>query len=226
MVWGAEMMTQLRGQLNGCRPIEPEPGNTGGGKHKVNTLNKNRTKKQNKYINPQVLAEIAIFTALATVLYTIKIYHMPQGGSITLASMVPIIFLALRRGPKVGIATGALCGVIRFMLWPSIINPFQVLLEYPIAFAVLGLAAFFPNKQVVLGSSIAIACRFLMHLIAGAVWWAPAYAPSANPIIYSAIYNASYLLPELVISGVAIFILQKSTIIKAFLTSENKTNKV
>jgi len=217
-------VTQLRGQLNGCRPNEPEPGNTGGGKQKVNTTNQIRNGNRSKYRNPQILAEIAIFAALATVLYTIKIYHMPQGGSITLASMVPIIVLSLRRGPKVGIATGVLCGMIRFMLWPSIINPFQVLLEYPIAFAVLGLAAFFPNRQV-LGSSIAIAGRFLMHLIAGAVWWAPIYASSANPIVYSAIYNGSYLLPELVISGIAVFLLQKRKIIKSFITSGNKINR-
>jgi thiamine transporter len=214
-------MTQLRGQLNGCRPIEPEPGNTGGGNKEVNGTNQNEIKNQNKYRNPLILTEIAIFTALATILYTIKIYHMPQGGSITLVSMVPIILLAFRRGPKIGIATGVLFGMIRFMLSPSAINPLQVLLEYPIAFAVLGFAAFFQNRQI-LGSSIAIACRFLIHLIVGAVWWAPVYGAGLNPIVYSAIYNGSYLLPELVISGVAIFLLQKRNIIKTFLIRRDK----
>ena len=57
------------------------------------------SKFQTSFKNPRVLAEIAIFTSLATVLSTIVIYVMPQGGSITLASMVPI-WLAMRRGPK------------------------------------------------------------------------------------------------------------------------------
>ncbi|MGD6808065.1 MAG: energy-coupled thiamine transporter ThiT [Candidatus Bathyarchaeia archaeon] len=166
--------------------------------------------------NPKILAEIAIFTALATVLSEIIIYVMPQGGSITLASMVPIIWLSLRRGPKVGIVTGTIYGIIQFMLLPYAINPFQVLFDYPLAFAVLGLAGFFPNKPV-LGATVAIAGRFLMHFIAGAIWWAPVYAPDIDPIIYSSVYNASYLLPELVISGVALYILQKSNVLKAYM---------
>jgi thiamine transporter len=166
--------------------------------------------------NARVLAEIAIFTALATALSSIIIYVMPQGGSITLASMVPIIWLALRRGPKVGIVTGIIYGMIQFMLLPYAIEPIQVLLDYPLAFGVLGVAGFFPNKPI-LGSTVAIAGRFVMHFIAGAVYWAPIYAPGVDPIVYSSTYNASYLLPELVISGIILYILQQSKVLKAYM---------
>jgi thiamine transporter len=142
---------------------------------------------------------------------------MPQGGAVTLASMVPIILLSLRRGPKVGIMAGMLYGVIQFMHEPYAINPFQAIFEYPISFAVLGFAAFFSNKPV-FGSTLAIICRFLIHLVAGAIWWAPIYAPSSsNPIVYSAIYNGSYLLPELVISGIVLYLLYKSNVLRAYL---------
>jgi thiamine transporter len=141
---------------------------------------------------------------------------MPQGGSITLASMVPIIWLSLRRGPKVGIVTGIIYGMIQFMLLPYAIDPMQVLLDYPLAFGVLGVAGFFPNKPI-LGSTIAITGRFVMHFIAGAVYWAPIYAPGVDPIVYSSIYNASYLLPELVISGIILYILQQSKVLKAYM---------
>jgi thiamine transporter len=209
-------MTQLRGQLNGCRPNEPEPGNTGGGKQEVNTTNRIKIKSQMDYKNPKVLAEVAIFTALAVVLSIIPpIFEMPQGGSVTLV-MVPIIWLALRRGPKVGIGAGILFGVIHFMFKSYAVSPFQVFFDYPLAFGVLGLAAFFPNRPIV-GTSIATAGRFLMHFIAGAVWWAPIYASGANPIVYSSIYNGIYLLPELVISGVLLYLLQKKRILKAYM---------
>ena len=182
----------------------------------MNTTYSSEYKNPNSFRNPRVLAEIAIFTALATALSLIVIYVMPQGGSITLASMVPIIWLALRRGPKIGIATGILYGIIQFMLLPYAIDPIQVLLDYPLAFAVLGLAGFFQTRPVV-GAAVSIAGRFVMHFIAGVVYWAPIYAPNLDPITYSAAYNGSYLLPELVISGFILYLLQKSNVLRAYM---------
>jgi thiamine transporter len=182
----------------------------------VTTTYLSEFKNPNSFRNPKVLAEIAIFTALATVLSLIVIYVMPQGGSITLASMVPIIWLALRRGPKIGITTGTLYGIIQFMLLPYAIDPIQVLLDYPLAFAVLGLAGFLQTRPVV-GAAIGIVGRFVMHFIAGAVYWAPIYAPNLDPVAYSAAYNGSYLLPELVISGFILYLLQKSNVLRVYM---------
>jgi thiamine transporter len=184
---------------------------------------KNTRKYQQSFRNPRVLAEIAIFTALAMVLSTIIIYVMPQGGSITLASMVPIIWLALRRGPKVGVVTGVLYGFIQFAMLPYIApvtNPLvalsQVLLDYPIAFGVLGLAGCFP-KYPTLGAAVGVSLRFVMSFISGAFIWAGIYAVGLDPYVYSAVYNGSYMLPELVITVVAVSILQASKTLKAYM---------
>jgi thiamine transporter len=207
-------MTRLRGQLNCCRPNEPEPDNTGGGK----TLNQNTTEHIHRFYTSRtrILAEIIIFVALATALSFIIVYVMPQGGSITAGSMVPLIWLAIRRGPKIGVAAGILYGLIQFAILPYAIDPVQVLLDYPLAFGVLGLAGFF-KKLPLFGACVAIAGRFVMHFVSGVVYWAPIYAPDLNPFAYSAIYNGSYLLPELVVSGVIIYLLQRSKVLNEYL---------
>jgi len=170
----------------------------------------------NSFKNPKVLAEMAIFVALATALSFIIVYTLPQGGSITAASMVPILWLALRRGSKVGITAGVIYGLIQLMILPYVIDPIQLLLDYPLAFGVLGLAGFFP-KRPVLGAAAGISMRFLMHFIAGVVYWAPVYAPNLNPFDYSAVYNGSYLLPEFLISGFILYLLQKSKVLRAYM---------
>ena len=174
----------------------------------------------NSFRNPKVLAEMAIFVALATALSFIVVYTLPQGGSITAASMVPIIWLALRRGPKVGIAAGVLYGLIQFAVLPFIAPLqyalIQVLLDYPLAFGVLGLAGFF-QKYPIVGAAVGISGRFIMHFISGVFFWAIVEAPSLNPWVYSAVYNGSYLLPELVISGFVLYLLQRSKVLRAYL---------
>jgi thiamine transporter len=163
-----------------------------------------------------LIAEIVTFVALATVLSFIIVYTLPQGGSITAGSMVPIIWLALRRGPKIGLVAGGVYGVIQFIVLPYVVDPVQVLLDYPLAFGVLGVAGFF-QKQPTLGAAVGITGRFIMHFIAGVVYWAPLYAPELNPFMYSAIYNGSYLVPELVVSGFIIYLLQKSKVLRIYL---------
>ncbi len=181
------------------------------------------SKHQQSFKNPRVLAETAIFTALATVLSTIIVYVMPQGGSITLASMVPIIWLALRRGPKVGVATGILYGFIQFAMLPYIapvtdplVALIQVLLDYPIAFGVLGLAGYF-QKYPVAGAAVGVSLRFVMSFLSGAFIWAGIYAVGLDPYIYSAVYNGSYMLPELIITVFVVFILQASKTLRAYM---------
>jgi thiamine transporter len=173
-------------------------------------------KNPNSFGNPKVLAEIAIFISLATVLSLIIIYTMPQGGSITLASMVPILWLSLRRGAKIGIISGILYGIIQFILLPYAIDPIQVLLDYPLAFGVLGIAGFFQNRPII-GATIGVTSRFTLHFIAGLFFWAPVYAPELNPFIYSSVYNGSYILPESIISGFILYLLQRSNTLRAYL---------
>jgi thiamine transporter len=182
-----------------------------------NIQNQNQPEFKNKFITTRVLAEIVIFVALATTLSFIIIFQLPEGGAITLGSMVPILWLALRRGPKIGLIAGAVYGLVQLAIMPQVYYLPQLLLDYPLAFGCLGLAGFFKNRWALVGVTVAIAGRFIMHLISGALFFA-SFAPAGlNPWVYSALYNASYLLPELGISLFVIFLLQKSKALKMFM---------
>jgi len=164
----------------------------------------------------KILAEIVVFVSLATVLSYIKIFSLPQGGSVTAASMVPILWLALRRGPKVGLFAATLYGVVQFALGPYIFHPAQVLLDYPVAFGLLGVAGFF-QKRPFIGVTLGIVGRFVAHFFSGIIFFA-IYAPEGmHPAIYSAVYNGGYLLVELVISVYVIYLLRKSKVLKIYL---------
>jgi len=99
----------------------------------------------------QVIAEVAVFAALSAVLYAIRSFSLPYGGSITTGSMVPIFWLSLRRGVKVGMFVGAIFGAVALEIdvlllpYSPITNPVQVLVEYPLAFGLLGLVGLFRN---------------------------------------------------------------------------------
>lgn len=167
--------------------------------------------------------------ALATVLNTIKVFTFPEGGSITMGAMVPLLFLALRRGARVGIFAGAVFGIIDLYFEYFVYNPIQFLLDYPFAFGALGLAGLVRNKTTndpahggkvgpaawaVVGVGAGILGRFVCHFLSGLIFFA-SYAPSGeSPALYSAIYNASYLLPEFVISASVIFVLTNRGVLR------------
>ncbi|HEY3248663.1 MAG TPA: energy-coupled thiamine transporter ThiT [bacterium] len=147
----------------------------------------------------QRLVETAVALALSGVLHAFKVYQMPQGGSITLGSMVPIFYIALRWGGGWGILTGVLASGIIYLTEPVFVHPLQVILDYPIAFGVLGVAGFF-RTQPVFGIIVGGVGRFAAHFLSGVVYFA-SYAPKGvSPVAYSAAYNASYMVPELLFS--------------------------
>ena len=160
----------------------------------------------------RVLAESAVMVALASVLYIIKIFTLPQGGSITLGSMVPILVLSFRRGPKVGVLAGIVFSFFVLYYEPFVYNPIQFLLDYPLAFGSLGLAGFF-RRQPLVGVGTGIGARFVCHFLSGLVFFASFAPVGESPALYSAIYNASYLIPEFVISAGAIYLLQRRNVL-------------
>jgi len=165
----------------------------------------------NSFRDTRVLTEAALAIALAFVLGLITVFRMPFGGSISL-EMVPLILLALRQGPAVGIAAGAAYGLLDLAIEPFIVHPVQVLFDYPLAFGVLGLAGFFQPtvRGAVLGTIVAVLARFLCHFVSGVVFFA-SYAPEGwNPYLYSAAYNAGYLVPSLAIALVVVTVLLRA----------------
>ena len=169
-----------------------------------------------KTFSTRTLSEIVVVIALSTVLSYIKIYHLPQGGSITAGSMVPLLWLSLRRGVKVGLFASIVYGIVQLLVEPFVYHPVQVLLDYPLAFGALGLAGFFTNYALI-GVAIGIFGRFVSHLLSGVIFFAE-YAPEGmSPILYSAIYNGSYLIGELVVSAVLTYIIIKRGLLKIYL---------
>ncbi|HSW09605.1 MAG TPA: energy-coupled thiamine transporter ThiT [Bacillota bacterium] len=156
----------------------------------------------------RAVAEAGMLIALATVLSFIKIFTLPQGGSVTAASMVPILLFAVRWGPGPGVLAGAAYGLIQLWVEPFILHPAQVVLDYPLAFGLLGLAGLFPARPA-LGVMAGMIGRFLSHWLSGFIFFA-AFAGDQHPMLYSAIYNGSYLLPELAISALLVALLAPS----------------
>ena len=145
-----------------------------------------------------MLVEIAIMVAFAYVLSLFKVVTMPQGGSVSLA-MLPIFVVALRWGGVPGMVAGLLFSGTKLLTEPYIVHPVQAMLDYPLAFASIGLAGFFKDKPLA-GIAVGGLSRLLCHFFSGVVFFA-AYAPAGQSIyVYSFIYNITYMGPEIVIA--------------------------
>lgn len=161
----------------------------------------------------KLIARIGLAIALAFILDMIKIYTLPNGGgSISLGSMVPILLISFIYGPSIGLFTGFLFGVFKLILDPYILNPIQVLFDYPLPFMAIGVAGFFKNKYI--GASIGMFLRFISHFISGVVFFG-SYAPEGiSPIIYSLAVNGSAVGGELIICLVLLAFLPIERLIK------------
>ncbi len=156
------------------------------------------------------IAFAALSLALSFLLSNIRLYHMPQGGSITPASMLPMMLFAYAFGVTPGLLAGLAFGVLQFLQEPILlpIAPLfafcQLLLDYLLAFGLLGLAGLW-NKQagrekqaLALGITVASVARFLCSVASGVLFFAE-YAGDQNPLWYSMIYNGTYMLPEMIL---------------------------
>ncbi|MDI6871090.1 MAG: energy-coupled thiamine transporter ThiT [Bacillota bacterium] len=162
-------------------------------------------------IPAQTITEVGLAVALAAVLHFIKVFEAPQGGSVSL-EMLPLFFVALRRGAGTGVLAGALFGFFNLLLKPYVVTPVQFALDYPVAFGVLGVAGWFARRgaggqvrvsrpAVLTGVIAGSALRFVAHLVSGVVFFAQ-YAPKGQNVwVYSALYNGGYMVPETLITA-------------------------
>lgn len=166
------------------------------------------------------LTETALLIAMATVLSLIQ-FPGPwvNGGSITLCSMLPICIIGYRYGVRWGILGGFVHGLLQLLLGVNALKGISletlvlsVILDYLLAFAVLGLSGLFrntiknPSVAFMAGSAIGIFLRFVCHFISGAFVWVSILNETGlnwAGILYSLEYNGSYMGPELVITLVA-----------------------
>ncbi len=146
----------------------------------------------------KILVETGIMLALAFILSYFRILKMPQGGSVSL-QMVPLFLIALRWGFKPGLMAGIVYGIMKTQgpdFW--FVHWFQFILDYLLAFSVIGIAGLF-RKNYLIGITLAGALRFASHFLAGVIFFGE-YANEGQSVwAYSAGYNITYLLPEILL---------------------------
>ena len=235
-------MYRLRGyEPKAYRPDKPEPDNAGGGiiaeaalllVHLSDIKGGAFFMSENRFISTNrekimAVASGGICLALAEVLSLLKLFEMPQGGAVTLASMLPIILYGLCFGPVWGFGVAFLYSVLQLAIGAYFLSPMQVLLDYTLAFSALGLASFFAAKvstriqesnilnrlrliplwKILLAALVALSGRLLFSFISGIVFYG-SYAPAGQAVwIYSLLYNGTYLIPEAGITVIALFAL-------------------
>jgi len=173
------------------------------------------------YSKTRTLVECALMIAIGTVLAQIKIFTMPNGGSITLLSMLPFILVSFRHGAKWGLFTGFVNSLLQMLLGfyappaGTVLAFFgMIMLDYVLAFTLLGLACVFArpfaNKMVGVGVGTAAVCviRFLCSTLSGVLIWGN-IADGWAAWSYSIIYNGSYMLPELILTTIGAVLLYR-----------------
>jgi thiamine transporter len=146
-------------------------------------------------LDTRAITYIGIALALATILKMLRLYHFPEGGSITMGSMIPILLMAFFYGPEIGFLTGFLYGIITLILDPYILHPIQVLFDYPLPFIALGLAGYFRNHKFP-GAIVAIVARYLCHFISGVAFFGSFAPEGMSPVIYSLSVNGTMMAIE------------------------------
>ncbi|MCL1948439.1 MAG: energy-coupled thiamine transporter ThiT [Turicibacter sp.] len=170
--------------------------------------------------NTRTMTEVAILIALAFILDLVSNMYSSfiwaYGGSFSL-SLVPLAIIGYRHGWKAGFVGGFLMGLLQLLLGAFIVHPAQVLLDYPLPFAMLGLAGFWSRQVnsrkrwrifIILSTFIASLLRLACHILAGYIFWSDGLSPRAA-IWNSIIYNTPYVAGSWVISCIVLVVLYK-----------------
>ena len=197
---------------------------------------------------------IAFSVSISAICAVMPFLNLPFGGGFTIASMLPIIIVAYMYGTKWGLLTAFTYSILQMLLGFNTVSAFflpgdsqmiwwravlVILIDYVIAYSVLGLGGIFRNKvetkkALVLGSVYAIFLRYLAHIISGAIFfgtWAewfftqdgfPAwgekilevFSGNSLSIVYSVIYNGTYMIPEIIITAIVAYFVTRITQIK------------
>lgn len=168
-----------------------------------------RSKRTNRQ-STRRLVESALMVAISTALSLFTVAQLPYGGSITVASALPIILVAYRHGIGWGLGAGAAYAVLQQLLGLSNLSYFStwqsvlaiIVLDYLAAFTVTGLGGIF--RGIIRRQSTALCCgallisllRYVCHVVSGATVWAGFSIPTEAALLYSLGYNATYMIPE------------------------------
>ena len=151
----------------------------------------------------------AVCIALSFALSYVKFFSMPQGGSVTFASLLPLALYSFMFGTRRGVIVGIVYGLLQFVQSPQFYQPVQVLIDYPIAFGAIGVAGIARNfkflkgntiAEFCVGTTIAILLRYLAHTLSGYFVfysWAP-IDEGYTALTWTLVYNL-YVLVDLAI---------------------------
>lgn len=197
--------------------------------------------RETKKLNVYALCQSGIFIALATILSFLPVYEMPMGGSVTLASMLPILLIGVKFGYKWGMGASTvflsiqlLQALIKGNVFIYCVGAWSVivclLFDYIVPFGILGLSAFAKPKagekinivKVCSTFGVLIFIRFLCHFITGVVIWGQWAPEGMGKFVYSLAYNGQYMLPELIITVVVAALMLSSQQIEKLLTGKQK----
>ncbi|MBD5637004.1 MAG: energy-coupled thiamine transporter ThiT [Clostridia bacterium] len=185
-------------------------------------------RKDKKGFDSKSITYAAICIAMSFALSYLRIVKLPQGGSITAASLLPLMIYSYMFGTKKGVFAGMIYGILQAVQDPFIVHPAQFLLDYPIAFAAIGVAGMFakvkklerfPQIQIALGGIVASILRFIAHVLSG-VFAFSEYSTLDNVWVYSMGYN-SFVFIDIAIVIVAAILVFSS---RAFVRQVRKFN--
>ena len=171
----------------------------------------NASSNLSKAMSAKHLVVCAAAIALAYVASYVKLFSLPFGGSVTLFSMLFIALVGYWYGPRFGLLTGFVYGLLQFFQEPYMLNLLQVGCDYLFAFSALGVAGIFKNKKngLVKGYLFAILLRGVFHSLGGYLFWMsymPESFPASLAALYPIIYNYSYILAEGIVTVIILML--------------------
>lgn len=179
-------------------------------------------KGEKKGFDSKSISYAAVCVAMSFALSYLRLWKMPQGGSVTAASLLPLMLYSYMFGVRKGVFAGMIYGVLQAVQDPWIIHPAQFLLDYPVAFAAIGVSGMFarfhkldklPQVQFVLGGIAASVLRFLAHVFSG-VFAFSEYSTLDNVWAYSMAYNSFVFVDIAVVLVVGAIVFSSPTIVK------------
>ena len=175
----------------------------------------------------KMLTESAVMLALAFALSSAKLFEMPLGGSVTVASMLPIMVISFRWGSRAGLATAFLYSITQALQALAAGNVFPycegmdtliicIVFDYIFPFTILGLAGILigklknKNAEMILGTSFVVFLRFCSHFLTGVYIWGQWAPEGMGKYLYSFLYNGGFLGVDFAILMAVLVLILKS----------------
>ena len=188
-----------------------------------------------KTVKKLTLSAVMIALSIVLALVSKIIPSLPNGGQITIASMVPVILISFVLGTRYGLLASVTYALLQIVMgfYPPPTQNFisfvaVVFLDYIIAFGCLGLAkkisALFKNSKYkyAIATAVVISIRYICHIISGILIWG-VYSPNEQAVwLYSVTYNGSYMIPEIIISSVVVYLITYKSNIKSLFVKDRK----